>query len=914
MPRDDNPPPASEAADSSSNKAPLKRGDACLYCRKRRIRCSATKPSCQHCTKLKRECVYDTGKPVSRVKQLEDKVAELEGMLKTGLLDPNGNAAGASGPPPLIHHSSSDASNTSIGSGGGGGGTSGFGPSQGEGTIDTNMLNMFSNVGPGNGGYFPPSFGGSVFSQYGGSVFHSQAMPNQQPIEELFDFSTLDPNLMSLINDLSSTSTGPVEPIPVSNSVPPPAPHPQQNSMDFDYTGPTGLTPFLETAPPVAGFSPATTSSNSQPSYPNSASGHPYQQGAGASFSPTPPTSMPQSTGSSYQAYVSDSSANIFTNPNPSNAFPTSANNPVVQNVLGVHGPHPSATPLSTSANSLPQPAHGATGGPGWKGEENLDEMPLVGGWFDAADLPKVARDHLLDLFFSGMRLFGQEFHVPRFMASLTLPAAKRPHPCLLYSMYLLASRISTSPPIRNLETHFYTIASKQLEESIAKADRLLDATRAACQLAVYKYSLARYHEGWMMTGQAARLAISCGLHQIPSSQFRPSTIPAGRAAELMGVVRQRSFVLPPPQDSIELAERIWTFWSIFTVDRCGSISAQWPPAIPDDVVITPYPRPLHEYELDLINEDDEDSISSLWESGPRTTLPHYNESTAVILRLRSLAILERSSKLMYLKPERGWEDKLPPSSRASPASKAASSPLSGIDEYLSYQNKAALGISGPSLWGQSPASESGKEESWMRTPRIRTPKAYEEVRQALLRVEQDLPPERRTNWECWDGNVQDWHFSPPKQDVYTLHFILGCAWMFLFDVFSFGASNDKAVTIARRLVFSIRALARENLSGELDVFIAMCWSFIVKILIREVKRLQAIGDIAATEPLENDIDAVVSALKIFGQRYNIAQMQAVRADRYRKSNVEDLMAMEKEGDEADYKRDMDARCRWKSG
>lgn len=36
-------------------------------------------------------------------------------------------------------------------------------------------------------------------------------------------------------------------------------------------------------------------------------------------------------------------------------------------------------------------------------------------------------------------------------------------------------------------------------------ADRLLDATRAATMLAVYKYGLARYHEGYMMVGMAAR-------------------------------------------------------------------------------------------------------------------------------------------------------------------------------------------------------------------------------------------------------------------------------------------------------------------------------------------------------------------------------------------------------------------------
>lgn len=88
---------------------------------------------------------------------------------------------------------------------------------------------------------------------------------------------------------------------------------------------------------------------------------------------------------------------------------------------------------------------------------------------------------------------------------SLSLPAPKRPHPCLLYSMYLVASRFSTHPPIRALEPHFYSIAQKRLEESITGGDRLLDATRAATILSVYKYSLARFHEGLMMCSTAMR-------------------------------------------------------------------------------------------------------------------------------------------------------------------------------------------------------------------------------------------------------------------------------------------------------------------------------------------------------------------------------------------------------------------------
>lgn len=38
--------------------------------------------------------------------------------------------------------------------------------------------------------------------------------------------------------------------------------------------------------------------------------------------------------------------------------------------------------------------------------------------------------------------------------------------------------------------------------------------------------------------------------------------------------------------------------WSIYITDRCGSISAQWPPAIADSDITTPFPKPLYEYEV----------------------------------------------------------------------------------------------------------------------------------------------------------------------------------------------------------------------------------------------------------------------------------------------------------------------------
>jgi hypothetical protein len=181
------------------------------------------------------------------------------------------------------------------------------------------------------------------------------------------------------------------------------------------------------------------------------------------------------------------------------------------------------------------------------------------------------------------------------------------------------------------------------------------------------------------------------------------------------------------------------------------------------------------------VSTADDYTISTLWEPEHRP-LKHYAESTMLILRIRALGILERASKLMYLKPEQGWEAKLHQSSRhsslsrsfsgasasgsnsASPMSHSHISPSGPIDEYLRAQNYAAA--SGRDPLGVGKADE---KKGWMRTARIRNPTAFDEVRLALMRVEEDLPPERRTNWEAWDGIVQPWHYGGYKRDVVTL-------------------------------------------------------------------------------------------------------------------------------------------------
>jgi hypothetical protein len=103
---------------------------------------------------------------------------------------------------------------------------------------------------------------------------------------------------------------------------------------------------------------------------------------------------------------------------------------------------------------------------------------------------------------------------------------------------------------------------------------------------------------GWAQSGVSMRLAGSCCLHRITSSDvskydvraYHPSTggpFPAYRTTYSR---------LGPPKDAIELGERIHAWWHVYRVDRSASIGSGWPVGMADEMIETPFPRPLEEY------------------------------------------------------------------------------------------------------------------------------------------------------------------------------------------------------------------------------------------------------------------------------------------------------------------------------
>lgn len=84
------PDPESESGDRSATGTPagkrkatsragmLARGAACDFCKRRKLKCSAETPSCATCLRSGRDCVYSQTKQRSKVKMLEERLAELE--------------------------------------------------------------------------------------------------------------------------------------------------------------------------------------------------------------------------------------------------------------------------------------------------------------------------------------------------------------------------------------------------------------------------------------------------------------------------------------------------------------------------------------------------------------------------------------------------------------------------------------------------------------------------------------------------------------------------------------------------------------------------------------------------------------------------------------------------------------------
>ncbi|KAG0649833.1 Citrinin biosynthesis transcriptional activator ctnR [Hyphodiscus hymeniophilus] len=77
-----------DAASGGDANAPKPKRIACIICRKRKLKCDGSKPSCSTCTRLGHSCAYDevrrkSGPKRGYVKALEERLKQVETLLKT---------------------------------------------------------------------------------------------------------------------------------------------------------------------------------------------------------------------------------------------------------------------------------------------------------------------------------------------------------------------------------------------------------------------------------------------------------------------------------------------------------------------------------------------------------------------------------------------------------------------------------------------------------------------------------------------------------------------------------------------------------------------------------------------------------------------------------------------------------------
>lgn len=403
----------------------------------------------------------------------------------------------------------------------------------------------------------------------------------------------------------------------------------------------------------------------------------------------------------------------------------------------------------------------------------------------------------------------------------LTLPPAKRPHPGLLYSMYATAARVSSQPAIKQLESQFFEIADKQIRLAVANHDRLLDALRGMALLTNYLFAKEKYSVGYHMCGAAVRLAISCGLDRIPTSVWTPA--PPFNAA-IHCTLRTGGYAIPPPEDPIDLAERIYAFWAVYETDLCTAVGYLWHTGLPMEDIRTPFPRPMIEYELGLVSTVDDLSIDSVLD--PKDN-PRGLDNSFIVLRMKALTLLARVLKLRQERPEVAMPDMSPEPVASGPH--VCSYPGSSLPPYATH------------------------------------PTGFAKVKAALDYYVDHLPDEHRPPWRWDEGDDVMLPRVALSRESSVLHFLVGNAYMQLWNMRALDSDNSVALLVARRLVNVMYLYQTEPLSTGYDIFIITIWNEVAMVLVREMKRLQHVGETDRAHLVDGDLSVAIAAMKKWG-------------------------------------------------
>lgn len=211
----------------------------------------------------------------------------------------------------------------------------------------------------------------------------------------------------------------------------------------------------------------------------------------------------------------------------------------------------------------------------------------IFGSWGDISvheaawvveDIDPETQDHLLDLYWTFQHTVLQVFHKETFLHSREMKQANYFSKALLYCIFACAARISPRPDVRSLalptdgdlddeQPYLISTATKYLEEELKRPG--ITTIQSLLLLSVVYCGLGRDTKGWLLTGDACRLAIDLGIHKTPP-QLTPGTL--------------------SPAD---IHARQITFWGCVTFDRLWALYLGRPSCLKaDDLFDQPMKMP----------------------------------------------------------------------------------------------------------------------------------------------------------------------------------------------------------------------------------------------------------------------------------------------------------------------------------
>lgn len=236
------------------------------------------------------------------------------------------------------------------------------------------------------------------------------------------------------------------------------------------------------------------------------------------------------------------------------------------------------------------------------------------------------------------------ELHMDRVMQGLQPGAVEPTIPALKNAILLMACHFAEDR-LRIWEDIFLERTKREIESNIIQAHgggegayNALHHLQAMVMLGMYYYFKGRLLEGHVNLSQAARFAVTLGVHQLNSRIFQPDSSSTGEP--ILGVKRWR------PRDAIELGEAINLWWSCSTWDQGGSTLNGLPPTVLFEEITTVWPRLLSEYESGYILPDDDYSVASLFDPELSYTIADVSGDNVKSLFAKAGVLMQCSLKV----------------------------------------------------------------------------------------------------------------------------------------------------------------------------------------------------------------------------------------------------------------------------